>query len=33
MTAETMVKNLLTEACVNKISDIYFLPKENFYHL
>lgn len=33
MTAETMANNLLTEACTNKISDIYFLPKENFYHL
>lgn len=33
MTAETMVNNLLTEACTNKISDIYFLPRENFYHL
>jgi len=33
MTAETMVNNLLTEACINKISDIYFLPRDNFYHL
>jgi Type II secretory pathway, ATPase PulE/Tfp pilus assembly pathway, ATPase PilB len=33
MTAETMVNNLLTEACTNKISDIYFLPRANFYHL
>jgi len=33
MTAETMVNNLLTEACTNKISDIYFFPKTNFYHL
>lgn len=33
MTAETMVNNLLTEACTNKISDIYFFPKNNFYHL
>lgn len=33
MTAETMVNNLLTEACTNKISDIYFLPRNNFYHL
>ncbi|CAJ1187494.1 competence type IV pilus ATPase ComGA [Companilactobacillus nantensis] len=33
MTAETMVSNLLTEACTNKISDIYFLPRDNFYHL
>lgn len=33
MTAETMVNNLLTEACTNKISDVYFLPRENFYHL
>lgn len=33
MTAETMVNNLLTEACTNKISDIYFLPRDNFYHL
>ena len=28
-----MVNNLLTEACTNKISDIYFFPKTNFYHL
>lgn len=33
MTAETMVNNLLTEACINKISDIYFFPRNNFYHL
>lgn len=33
MTAETMVNNLLTEACTNKISDIYFLSKANSYHL
>lgn len=33
MTTENMVNNLLTEACTNKISDIYFLPRENFYHV
>jgi len=33
MTAESMVNNLLTEACTNKISDIYFFPRENSYHL
>ena len=33
MTAETMVSNLLTEACTNKISDIYFFPRDGFYHL
>lgn len=33
MTAESMVNNLLTEACTNKVSDIYFLPRDNFYHL
>lgn len=33
MTAETMVNNLLTEACINKISDIYFFPHDNFYHI
>jgi len=33
MTAETMVNNLLTEACTNKISDIYFFPRDGFYHL
>lgn len=33
MTAETMVNNLLTEACTNKISDIYFFPRNNSYHL
>lgn len=31
MTAETMVNNLLTEACTNRISDIYFLPKQDSY--
>lgn len=31
MTAETMVNNLLTEACTNRISDIYFLPKKDTY--
>lgn len=33
MTAESMVNNLLTEACINKISDIYFFPHDNFYHI
>lgn len=33
MTAETMVNNLLTEACTNKISDIYFFPHTNFYRI
>lgn len=33
MTTENMVNNLLTEACTNKISDIYFFPKDNFYHI
>ena len=28
-----MVSNLLTEACTNKISDIYFFPRDGFYHL
>ncbi|AKP68268.1 competence type IV pilus ATPase ComGA [Companilactobacillus ginsenosidimutans] len=31
MTAETMVNNLLTEACANRISDIYFLPRKDSY--
>lgn len=31
MTAENMVNNLLTEACANRISDVYFLPKKNTY--
>ncbi|MQS88923.1 competence type IV pilus ATPase ComGA [Companilactobacillus mishanensis] len=31
MTAETMVQNLLTEACANRISDIYFFPKREIY--
>ena len=33
MSIITMVKNLLTEACTNKISDIYFLPREDHYHI
>ncbi|GAB5057003.1 competence type IV pilus ATPase ComGA [Companilactobacillus alimentarius] len=33
MTAESMVNNLLTEACINQISDIYFFPRDNFYHI
>lgn len=33
MSIITMVNNLLTEACTNRISDIYFLPRENNYHL
>ncbi|WP_300561076.1 competence type IV pilus ATPase ComGA [Companilactobacillus sp.] len=33
MTAETMANNLLTEACANRISDIYFLPRQNSYRI
>ncbi|TGD21288.1 competence protein [Companilactobacillus suantsaicola] len=33
MTAESMVNNLLTEACINQVSDIYFFPRDNFYRI
>jgi Type II secretory pathway, ATPase PulE/Tfp pilus assembly pathway, ATPase PilB len=33
MTAESMVQKILTDACANKISDIYFLPQESEYRI
>lgn len=33
MTAESMVQKILTDACANKISDIYFLPQESDYRI